>query len=39
MTLNIAVPIGKIRLVVYDDRADSSSFEKLDKFILGPDDQ
>ena len=39
ITLNIAVPIGKIRLVVYDDRADSSSFKKLDEFILGPNDQ
>ena len=39
MTLNIAVPVGSVRLVIYDDRADSTSFKKYDDFILGPNDQ
>ena len=39
MTLNIAVPIGRVRLVAYDDRAESKSYKNVDAFILGPDDQ
>jgi len=39
ITLNIAVPVGRIRLVVYDDRPESPSFEKFDEFFIGPEDQ
>jgi dTDP-4-dehydrorhamnose 3,5-epimerase len=39
MTLNVAVPVGSIRLVVYDDREVSSTFNMFDEFLLGPKDQ
>ena len=39
MTLNVAAPVGRIRLVAYDDRTGSDSYQKLDEFILGPNDQ
>ncbi len=34
-TQNLAVPIGRIRLVVYDDRPDSSTYGKIDILELG----
>ena len=39
MTLNLAVPVGTVHLVAYDDRADSPSINVFDEFILGPNDQ
>lgn len=35
MTLNLVVPIGKIRFVLYDDRADSPSKNKFAEVVLG----
>lgn len=37
MTLNYAVPLGKIKLALYDDRADSPSKGELQEIFLGPD--
>ncbi|MER3414790.1 MAG: dTDP-4-dehydrorhamnose 3,5-epimerase [Gemmataceae bacterium] len=37
MTLNYAVPFGRIKLVVYDDRADSPTRGSLAEIFLGPD--
>lgn len=34
-TLNLLVPIGKVRFVVYDDRAESASVGRFNKFVLG----
>ncbi|MBV8185932.1 MAG: dTDP-4-dehydrorhamnose 3,5-epimerase family protein [Alphaproteobacteria bacterium] len=34
-TLNYAVPSGAIRVVIYDDRAGSASFGKLEEYRLG----
>ena len=39
MTLNIAAPVGRIRFVAYDARTESTSYQKVDEFILGPNDQ
>ena len=36
MTLNYAVPHGEIRLVLYDDRPQSSSRGQIQEIILGP---
>jgi len=38
MTLNLAVPHGRIRLVVYDDRSSNNANQKIHEFILGPND-
>ena len=38
MTLNITVPVGKVRFVAYDDRIESASYKKIEEFILGPND-
>jgi dTDP-4-dehydrorhamnose 3,5-epimerase len=38
MTLNYAVPIGRIKLVLFDDRTDSTTRGALDEYFLGPDD-
>ena len=35
LTMNIAVPIGEIKLVLYDDRVDSSTYGKLNEFMMG----
>src|SRR4030067_663575 len=35
MTLNIVVPIGKIRFVLYDDRTDSPSQNEFAEVVLG----
>jgi len=37
MTLNYAVPIGKIKLVLYDDRKGSPSSGKIQEIYLSPD--
>ncbi|MBO9541912.1 dTDP-4-dehydrorhamnose 3,5-epimerase family protein [bacterium] len=37
MTLNYAVPVGKIKMVLYDDREDSPTRGKLMELFLGPD--
>jgi dTDP-4-dehydrorhamnose 3,5-epimerase len=37
MTLNYSVPFGKIKLVLYDDRASSPSKGELMEIFLGPD--
>ena len=38
MTLNLAVPSGRVRLVVFDDRADSLSRGAVDEVLLGTPD-
>lgn len=37
MTQNFAVPVGMIKLVIYDDRENSKSYGKLDVIELGED--
>lgn len=37
MTLNYAVPFGKIKFVLYDARKDSSTFGKIEELFLGPE--
>ena len=37
MTMNIAVPVGKIKLVLYDDRDYSESQGQIDEFDLSDD--
>lgn len=37
MTLNYAVPYGKIKLVLFDDRPDSPTKGQLQEMFLGPD--
>jgi dTDP-4-dehydrorhamnose 3,5-epimerase len=37
MKMNYAVPIGCIKLVLFDDRKDSSSFGKINEFFLNPE--
>jgi dTDP-4-dehydrorhamnose 3,5-epimerase len=37
MTLNIAVPYGAIKLVLYDDRASSMTRGEFQEFFLGPE--
>lgn len=38
MTLNYAVPVGKIKLVVFDDREDSPTKNDINEFFIGSDD-
>ncbi|WP_096697384.1 dTDP-4-dehydrorhamnose 3,5-epimerase family protein [Polaromonas sp. AER18D-145] len=38
-TQNLAVPIGRIRMVIYDDRADSPTCGQLDSIELGRPDR
>jgi dTDP-4-dehydrorhamnose 3,5-epimerase len=38
MTLNLVVPCGCIRFVLYDDRPESTSYGRVESFILSPDD-
>lgn len=38
MTLNIIVPVGKIKFVVYDDREDSKTKGMFQEIILSPED-
>jgi dTDP-4-dehydrorhamnose 3,5-epimerase and related enzymes len=37
MTLNYAVPVGRVKLVLYDDRSDSPTRGALEEHFLGPD--
>ena len=37
MTLNYACPYGRIKLVLYDDREDSTSRGEIVELLLGPD--
>ena len=37
MTQHLAVPKGKIRLVIYDDRPESESYEKIEILDIGND--
>lgn len=37
MTLNIIVPIGKIRFVIYDDREGSATKGQFESIVLSPD--
>ena len=37
MILNYAVPVGSIKLVLYDDRANSSTRGEIQELFLGPD--
>ena len=37
MVLNYAVPHGKIKLVLYDDRQESSTFNQIQEIFLGAD--
>ncbi|MBA4147929.1 MAG: dTDP-4-dehydrorhamnose 3,5-epimerase family protein [Verrucomicrobia bacterium] len=37
MTLNYAVPLGNIKLVLYDERPDSSTRGQVQEIFLGPD--
>jgi dTDP-4-dehydrorhamnose 3,5-epimerase len=39
MTQHFAVPVGRIRLVVFDDRADSPSKGQIEEIILGRTDR
>lgn len=38
MTLSYAVPMGRVKLVLFDDRADSATREQVEEHFLGPDD-
>ncbi|KAB8028044.1 dTDP-4-dehydrorhamnose 3,5-epimerase family protein [Fluviispira multicolorata] len=38
MTLNYAVPVGKIKLVLYDDREISKTYKQINEYILNQDD-
>jgi dTDP-4-dehydrorhamnose 3,5-epimerase len=38
MTLNYAVPHGRIKLVLYDDRPKSRTKGEIQEIVLGPDD-
>jgi len=38
MTLNYAVPHGRIKLVLYDDRPKSTTKGEIQEILLGPDD-
>ena len=37
MTLNYAVPIGRIKFVLYDDRPNSSTFGEVQELFIGSD--
>ena len=39
MISNIAVPVGRVRLVAFDDRNDSTSQYKVDEFILSSESE
>lgn len=36
-TMNYVVPVGSIKLVLYDDRSDSASFGEVNEFLIGED--
>jgi dTDP-4-dehydrorhamnose 3,5-epimerase len=37
LTLNYAVPVGRVKLVIYDDRAHSATYGLIQEVFLGPD--
>lgn len=37
ITLNIVVPVGSVKFVVYDDRVDSPTKDKFEEIILSPE--
>lgn len=37
MILNYAVPLGRVKLVLYDDRLDSATARQIQEIYLGPD--
>ena len=37
-TLNYAVPVGSIKLVLYDDRKESTTYKELEEYILNSED-
>lgn len=37
MTLNLVVPVGAIRFVIYDDRAGSDTHKVFNEIVLGPE--
>jgi len=37
MTLNLIVPVGAVRFVIYDDRVDSSTYQMYQEVILSKD--
>lgn len=37
MTLNLVVPIGKIKFVCFDDRKESRTYLEYNEYIIGPD--
>lgn len=37
MTLNLVVPVGSIRFVLYDERPESSTYDTYQEVILSPD--
>ena len=39
MTLNLVVPVGAIRFVIYDGRGDSKTSHLFNEIVLGPDVQ
>jgi dTDP-4-dehydrorhamnose 3,5-epimerase len=39
MTLNLIVPVGAIRFVIYDDRPDSKTYKSFNEVLLGPEAQ
>jgi len=38
ITINFAVPVGVMQVVVYDDRPKSSTFTRIQEYILGHED-
>lgn len=39
MTLNLVVPVGAIRFVIYDDREDSETYKAFNEFFLGTEEK
>lgn len=37
MTLNYAVPVGSVKVVIYDDREGSATKGMVDEYVTGPD--
>ena len=38
MVLNLVVPLGAVKFVIYDDRKDSITYGKFEEFVLSPKD-
>ena len=39
MTQHFAVPVGRVRLVLFDDRPDAGSYGRIEEYILGRPDR